>query len=205
MIKDEEDILRYVLVLTTFYEKVTAAHPKKENLKKALQSWKQQTQALFAPKPNEEDETKTIRTTYNESNEKRPSSPTKPSFVRDIEALLPDYAAFVFKDENDFLRVFAFGYLVVFLPAAEPEQVEQFQTDVSKSTNLLDLSSFAQSVAARKINLILTFLVGLRGKSEPSDYRSKLEKISYEDKTILTKIIRIALLQKRPALNAQIT
>jgi hypothetical protein len=76
---------------------------------------------------------------------------------------------------------------------------------VAKSTHLLDLSSFAQSVAARKINLIMTFLVSLRGKSEPADYRTKLEKISYEDKTILSKIIRIAVLNKKPAVGPQLT
>ena len=48
------------------------------------------------------------------------------------------------------------------------------------------------------------FLLGLRGKCETADYRSKLEKISYEDKTILSKIVRIAVLHKRPAMGSQL-
>lgn len=106
-----------MLVLTTFYEKVTAAHPKKDALRKSLQSWKQQTQTLFSPK-TEDDDSRTFRTTYKEASEKRPISPSKPSFVRELEAQLPDYSTFMFKDENDFLRVFAFTYMVGFLPSA---------------------------------------------------------------------------------------
>lgn len=174
MIKDEEDIFRYVLVLTSFYEKVTNNHPKKDNLRKALQTWKQQTQALFAPRQNEQDETKTVRTTYKEASERRPSSPTKPSFVRELEAQLSDYSTFLFKDENDFLRVFSFTYLATFLPIADADQTEQFQTSVVKSTNLLDLSTFPQNVATRKINIILNYLAMLKGKSDAADYRAKL-------------------------------
>jgi hypothetical protein len=41
MNKEDEDIFKYILVMSSFYEKVIANHPKKEQLQKAIRGWKQ--------------------------------------------------------------------------------------------------------------------------------------------------------------------
>jgi hypothetical protein len=203
MIKEEEAINRYILLISNFYEKVTSNHDNKDMLKKAIQAWKQQANTLFSTKKNEDDETKTLRTAYNTNGQKRSSSPSKPAFLKQFERLLVGYSTFMFKDENDFLRVFSYSYLAVFMSSADNQQIEALKEDITKFSELLEGTTLSQNIAVRKKILIIAYLANMKAKSESDHFRSKLEKISYEDKTILTEIVKICVLSKRPAFITQ--
>jgi TRAP-type mannitol/chloroaromatic compound transport system permease small subunit len=52
MIKEDEDIYKYIVLMNNFYDKVTNNHVKKDTLKKAIQTWKQQANNVFTNKVN---------------------------------------------------------------------------------------------------------------------------------------------------------
>jgi hypothetical protein len=85
------------------------------------------------------------------------------------------------------------------------EVIQALNDEISRNSNLLDGTSFAQTVAARKITLLISYLVKVRDSNSSEELRAKIEAISNEDKTILSKIVKVLIVSRRQSLASSLT
>lgn len=68
----------------------------------------------------------------------------------------------------------SYSYLVVMITSSPPEAILALNDEISKSSSFLEGTSFAQTVATRKITLLITYLVKVRDSNSPEELRLKI-------------------------------